>query len=434
MFQREKKYGALLEDRDVRRWHENTARGSPITADVYLRRLGNFCGAHGLTPKQLAAMEERKLKNLLLDFVTAQEKQGRAGSYTESVLKAIKSWVSFRTDRKLMFAIKVRGARSTPSLKDERVPTKHELVQIFFSGDRKARAASVLLAHAGLRIETLGNYQGKDGLVVKDLPDMRLVAGKDGKPAKVEFNQVPTMVVVREELSKAGHQYFTFLGEEGCKYLKEYLEERIEDGETLSEGSPIITPKLRMKPFVRTTNVADSIRAAMRKAGIKWRPYVLRSYCDTQLMVAENAGKLIRDYRQFWMGHKGDIEARYTTHKCRLPPSVIEDMRGTYQRSQEFLSTATAEAPGEDQIKREFKNQLLLVAGFKPDEIEKMDVLGMGDDEFQETIRKKLVSLMERNGARQKVVPAGEVKKHIRQGWEYAGTLPDGSVVIKLPL
>jgi len=109
-------------------------------------------------------------------------------------------------------------------------------------------------------------------------------------------------------------------------------------------------------------------------------------------------------------------------------------MRQPYQRSQEFLSTATAEAPGEDQIKREFKSQLLLVAGFKPEELEKMDVLGMGDDEFQETIRRKLVNLMEKNGARQKVVPAGEVKKHIRQGWEYAGTLPDGSVVIKLPL
>jgi len=434
MMRKEKKYGSLLEDRDVKRWHDNTARGSPITADVYLRRLGNFCGANGLTPGKLAAMDERKLKNLLLDFVTAQEKQGKAGSYTESVLKAIKSWVSFRTDRRLAFAIKVMGAGSTPSLKDERVPTKRELVQIFFSGDRKARAASVLLAHAGVRIESLGDYKGTDGLVVRDLPDMRLVAGKDGKPTKVEFDRVPAMVVVRWNLSKIKLQYFTFLGEEGCNYLKEYLEERIEDGETLSEGSPIITPKRRMKPFVRTTNVADSIRAAMRKAGIKWRPYVLRSYFDTQLMVAENAGKLIRDYRQFWMGRKGDIEARYTTHKCRLPPSVIEDMRGTYQRSHEFLSTATAEAPGEDQIRREFKSQLLLVAGFKPEELEKMDVLGMGDDEFQETIRRKLASFMESNGARQKVVPAGEVKRHIKQGWEYVGTLPDGSVVLKLPL
>jgi hypothetical protein len=35
------------------------------------------------------------------------------------------------------------------------------------------------------------------------------------------------MVLVRRELSKVGHQYFTFLIEEGCDYLKDYLEERV---------------------------------------------------------------------------------------------------------------------------------------------------------------------------------------------------------------
>jgi hypothetical protein len=33
------KYLHLLEDPEVKRWHQNVARGSRITADVYLRRL-----------------------------------------------------------------------------------------------------------------------------------------------------------------------------------------------------------------------------------------------------------------------------------------------------------------------------------------------------------------------------------------------------------
>lgn len=41
---------------------------------------------------------------------------------------------------------------------------------------------------------------------------------------------------------------------------------------------------------------------------------------------------------------------------------------------------------------------------------------------------------MEKNGARQKVVRAGEVKRRIEQGWEYVGTLLDGSVLVKLPV
>ena len=57
-----------------------------------------------------------------------------------------------------------------------------------------------------------------------------------------------------------------------------------------------------------------------------------------------------------------------------------------------------------------------MVAGFKPEELEKMDVLGMGDEEFQAVIRQKLLSMMENNGVRQKIVPIDEIDKHIAKG------------------
>jgi len=37
-----KKYSEMLEDDDVRRWYENLAAKSKITADVYLRTLRAF--------------------------------------------------------------------------------------------------------------------------------------------------------------------------------------------------------------------------------------------------------------------------------------------------------------------------------------------------------------------------------------------------------
>lgn len=30
------------------------------------------------------------------------------------------------------------------------------------------------------------------------------------------------------------------------------------------------------------------------------------------------------------MGHQGDMEAKYTTNKGRLPEDLIEDMRGSF--------------------------------------------------------------------------------------------------------
>ncbi|RLI96800.1 MAG: site-specific integrase [Candidatus Aenigmatarchaeota archaeon] len=377
------KYAFLLEDADVRRWYENVARGSEVTADVYLRRLGAFCKHFKLKPKRLVSLSQDELYNLLLDYVSALERAGRAGSYIESALKAVKSWLA-HNGIEIKRKIRIRGARDTPSLRDERVPTQQELRRIFLSGDKKTRAACVLVAHSGLRLMTLGNYRGVDGLRVKDLPEIRI----EGE--RVKFEQIPTMIIVRPELSKTRHQYFTFLSEEGCQYLKDYLEERMLNGECLTPNSPIIRPKVASKPFIRTVNIGDTIRNAIRKAGFSWRPYVLRAYFDTQLMLAESKGLVLRDYRQFWMGHKGDIENQYTTNKCRLPESVIEDMRETYKKSQEFLQTTKPEISRE-KLAEEFRKQLLLVAGFTPEEISKLNITGLTDEEFQRIVRKRLL-------------------------------------------
>ncbi|MEM2293952.1 MAG: hypothetical protein QXX41_11825, partial [Nitrososphaerota archaeon] len=121
------KYGYLLNDVDVRRWYENVARGSRVTADVYLRRLGSFCERFNVSPKQLIAMGEGDLYNMLLDYVSFLEGNGCAGSYIESALKAVKSWLA-HNGIEVKRKIKIRGARDTPSLRDERVPTQQRQI------------------------------------------------------------------------------------------------------------------------------------------------------------------------------------------------------------------------------------------------------------------------------------------------------------------
>ncbi|MHB1812660.1 MAG: hypothetical protein ACYCPR_09660 [Thermoplasmataceae archaeon] len=50
------------------------------------------------------------------------------------------------------------------------------------------------------------------------------------------------------------------------------------------------------------------------------------------------------------MGHKGDIEARYSTNK-RLPQDMIEDMRSAYSKCLKFLETEEKGIKEEDSIK-----------------------------------------------------------------------------------
>lgn len=417
------KYDYLLKDRNVTRWYANVGRGSQITADVYLRRLGNFCNANALSPSDLVSLGEKRTYDLLLDTVTEMERKKYAGSYIASTLKAIKSWLAFN-GIEIKRKVRIKNVQDTPSLRDERVPTQGELRGIFLTGDEKTRTACALVAHSGLRLEVIGKYGGTDGLRIRDFPELEV-------GDTIKFKKVPTLVIVRSNLSKKRHEYFTFLGSEGCEYLKQYLERRMREGEKLGPDSAVITPKTADKEFISTINVGDSIRKAIRKVGLPWRPYVLRSYFDTQLMVAESKGLIIRDYRTFFMGHTDDIEHTYTLNKRRLPNDVIEQMRESYKKAQKHLQTVGPEK--EEDIGKMFRRQLLLVAGFKTDEITGQH-MAMSEEEFQKVVREKLAKEMGNSNAKQKVVQTNELDTYLQEGWEFVAALSDSRAILKFPV
>ncbi len=383
---RGKLYTHLLEDKNIKRWYNNVARGSVITADIYLRRLGKFCKDYKVTPQKLLRLNEKNIYNLLLDAVSDLEEKEKAGKYIAHLVTTVKSWLE-HNGKTITRKIKITGTTKTPTLKKERTPAQPELKKIFMTANSQVRVACALLAYSGLRIQSIGNYKGNDGLQICDIPELEI------KDKNVKFNKIPILVRVRSELSKAGHHYFTFLCEEGCEYLREYLLERMRKGEKITENIAIVTPKIQTKTFISSSNVGDMIRKALRKTGFQWRPYVLRSYFDTQLMLAESKGLVIRDYRTFWMGHKGDIEHTYTTNKGRLQNQVVEDMREAYARSQEFLQTKTPDLPKEKEIKRMFIMELLKVAGYTEKEIEKMKTDNLSDDDVKKVIRDRLLGV-----------------------------------------
>jgi integrase len=415
---------ALLNDKDLARWHANVARGSPITADVYARRLGAFCDQVGIEPLALVKRSEQELRNVLLDFITAEERRKRAGSYIESTLKAVKSWL-VHNGLKISLPLRIHGASDTPSLREERTPTQAEVRAILLAATPRDRVSCALMAFSGVRPEVLGNYRGNDGLRLGDLGGLTL------KGKTVGFEQVPALLEVRKELSKADHRYFSFLGVEGCDYVRQYLEERLRSGEKLTLESDLIHPKgtggSRDKSFVTTTNVGDGIRNSIRGAGYKWRPYVLRAYFDTQLLLAESKGKLAHDYRVFWMGHKGSMDARYTTNKGRLTKDLLDDMRAAYTRCEPFLSTVpTAEAnDGATRVLR----ALLISRGHPKEEAEKLDIGAMTDEELG-ALFKKLAASTKRA---EKAFAVDEVPRLLDAGWEFVAPLNGSLAVLRSP-
>jgi integrase len=243
----------MLQIPDVRRWYENLARGSPNTAEVRIRRLSHFCKMNNTTPLglvELGKTDRKGLEDLLQDHISMMEKNGSSPGYIDCTVKAVRSWLN-HNEIELKRRIKIANRDFTPTLQNERVPTKEELQYLLIHADDRAKVAMSLVAMSGLRLETLGTFDASDGLVVGDLPELHV------EKKSVSFIKIPTLVTVRREVSKTSHKYFTFLPKQGCDYLKAYLEKRMKSGEELS-SSARLTPYWINKTATETINKMNS--------------------------------------------------------------------------------------------------------------------------------------------------------------------------------
>jgi len=182
---------------------------------------------------------------------------------------------------------------------------------------------------------------------------------------KLEMKKTPALIHVPAGANKGRrNRYFTFLIEEGCEYLLLYLKNRRAKGEVLTEDSPLIASEYRSPKSLNEDRCSGIIRPAARRI-LKARPYALRSYFDWSLLNA----KIPSNWQSFFMGHKGNIEAVYTTRKY-LPQDLIENMRDIFRSVEEYLSTAPRQSSMEDQRKRDFLKTAVLSGWFEDGELE----------------------------------------------------------------
>lgn len=429
------RYNDLRENQQVMRWYRNVQQGSKITGDVYLRTLGLYCKINHKTPEELLEdAKEGKLKHDFMDFVFKMDNKGKAGSYVVRFKKVLVSWVSFNDLDANLGGVKIQGANISPTLIDERPPLKNEIDAILRAASIRGRAIISLLAFSGLRPESLGNYDGSDALRIKD------VEGLTVSPNGVEFEKFPALLKIRQskvQLSKKGHSYFTFIPEQSGKYIKDYLNQRLREGEDLNSESPLITTDTRgsnkrRSGILCTQFLLRDVRASIRKAGFNFRPYALRVYWASSMDVSEAKGIVSHNWREFWMGHIGDISARYSTNKV-LPDDIINEMRDTYKRCEPYLVTEINETSEED-ARKIFRVELLSsIVGLSMDEIEKMDPISMSDEDFRKTVKQSVIGAITGTGTRQKIVKESEIEKYMEMGYEVFTTLPSGKIVMKIP-
>ncbi len=434
------KHQILLNNNLVRRWYENLNARSEITTDNYLGNLGLWLERTGLTPSSLLEISQKNyedLKNKISDQIRFMENSGKAGSYISVSLKPLISFLKFHNIQ-IKLQINIKNEKRNLTTENERIPTREELSSMMRNATPRSRLEIALISYSGLRPESIGTYRGNDGLKIGDIRDLKI------ENNKAIFKKTPALITIRPELSKARHQYFSFLTEEGCIYATEYLNSRLSSKEELTEASPLIKPnenKSRKETgnnFLETQLVSREIKRAITKAGFKWRPYVLRAYFATNLDLAENKGDISHSWRQFFMGHKGDIKTTYSTKK-KISDDIIDEMREAYRRCEKYFATQTENRQREDLGKklREYTIMMfettfnVLLTTEKKEELYKLSL-----EEFQEDLKKiakEKKSETINRGNRQQIILLSDIEKYINEGWEYVTTLPEGKAIIKIP-
>src|SRR2546426_6628962 len=127
------KKDSLLSNQDIRRWYDNLARSSLVTAEVRLRKLGRFCENNKITPMELIELGQkhpRAIADLLEDTITTMEKQRKAPQYIKAIITSVKSWLH-HFDIEVKRKIRIANVDATPTLADERVPDATELKELF---------------------------------------------------------------------------------------------------------------------------------------------------------------------------------------------------------------------------------------------------------------------------------------------------------------
>jgi len=401
---------------------------------------------------ELAKNDPDALGEALVRYASNLKREGRLDAYIAKTFDGLRSWLRFRRVDFDSFP-KLSPTRGV-TLERERVPTPEELRRILDRLSPRGRVVALLMAHSGLRPGVMGTYGASDGLRLGDLPELTL-----GRHASLKT--IPFVIRVPARLSKTRKMYTTFGSQELASALLGYLDARSAQGERFGPESPVVTVdsfaathefqgKKGAGRFISTKGLVFAIRAALSGAkpkGVSWRPYVLRSYCSTRLLLAEGQGKIGRDLREAILGHDGGVSARYNVGKV-WGEELLREAREAYKRCEPFLSTTKVVVePSELDLKRAILGVLL-----PEDEVAKLDVPKMSTEEVRRVVTERLqgargttsspITSMESiglvgqppNGSPdpvESVVRLSELRDRLANGWHYVTKLPNGEAIVR---
>jgi integrase len=432
---------SILAEPTVRTWYDERSLRSVLSADVDARKLALLLDRLKLDPAGIvreAKEDPDRLRARLVRYASEMKRAGLLDTYVEKTFSGLRSYLAFR--RVAFDSFPRLSSVTGASIANERPPTPEELGRILQRLSLRGRTVALLLAHSGVRPQVVGSYRGERGLSLGDLPDLDLKT--------LSFREVPFIVRIPAELSKTGVAYVSMGSKESAETISAYLAQRREGGEELTSESPVVpgageadlrgAAKRRLRAaqfrrgFLATSNVTAELGRVLHAAagkGERLRPYSLRGYFSTRLMLAEGAGKITRDLREAFLGHDlKSVSRRYNLGK-KWGEDVLKTARSQYKAAEPFLST-TPIAEANDGASRVLR-ALLIERGLPKEQAEKLDMGAMSDAEIQALFKKLGAAAVP--SSVQRAVKVIEVPKLLEDGWEFVSRLDGENAVLRSP-
>jgi integrase len=303
----------------------------------------------------------------------------------------------------------------------DRAPTLEEIRKIVSVADLRTECLILFLSASGARIGSV------EYLRWRDVYEMEL-----------EGVKLARVIIYRGE----PEEYSTFVTPECYESLLRYRETREKVGEKVEPSSPVFAREVNKRKFDQGKVGPASVSTLKNQLGELLNHMKMRGTLVEKANYRSYEWKQCHSFRKFFKtrmemsGVKPIITEMLMGHTIGVSGSYMKptekELLEEYAKAIDNL-TIFEMSYGRQNVKNDFHNELLLVAGFKEDEIRKMDVSKMADEEFQKTVRQKLLGTMANNGSSQKVVPLGEVDTYISKGWEFVAALPNEKAILKLP-
>jgi hypothetical protein len=152
-------------------------------------------------------------------------------------------------------------------------------------------------------------------------------------------------------------------------------------------------------------------------------------------LFCENKGLLSHPYTIFWMGHRGQIEALYTSNKKQLHPDVTEDMGTSYSNCCDHLETVGRRSLSQDGNVLQVKHDILRFNEFCEEEnVAQRDLAKYSHEELSAIVDAKGFGTNGNNGT--KVIPTNQLKQHTVEDLEFVQNSifeKEGEVIVRIP-